>query len=538
MKAARIIAWFFRCFAPGGAGFAARVRPWNALLILIALVCFSAPIEAQLLSQFVDGVDAVVRRTDAGNDGPFDTALHALPELLEIRLGEFDPDEPWDDRFDGIWQGSGGFLRCDLVFAGLINPPGPLGWDDENPEYDPYRFGGNPVFGYIEFDVDEDENTGGELSAPDLRYTGNAARFGGLPHASRLAGRVAENAYAFDADVLTPPFVDRSGEEFHLALIGEYVEEIDVRHESPGGDPDVFEPGETWDIEGEFFHRAHGFEAFEFRCFWNPGSYEPEVMLRFSHDLMTDETTVSLVYPLRNSSAARHEGPTAPVESADGCDDNQNSILEALQALKFSAINADPSDRLLPEFELIAGWEFNSFGTVLDIERWRVLALVGSAYEVYQADGARFVWTDVYPNPVHGDFDGDAIVNPADLAALNAFIASHDADPMFDSDGQVNGILALVDFATGFCLFDADYDGQVSEADGVLKGDLDLDLSLDMNDVDDFVQALVSPQAYSATHGGADPVPRGDFNGDAKLDGQDIPFFVDAILMPSMQPFR
>lgn len=504
-----------------------------ALLLFLAVGAIAAAADAQLPPFVIDGADAVIRRTDFGNDGAFDELVHGLPDLLKIRMGSFDPDEPWEDRFDGVWRTSGGFFRCDLVFAGLVNPPGPLGWDDQNPEYDPFRFGPSPVFGYIEFNMDEDENTGGEIDAPYLRYTGNAARFGGAPHEPYLANRVAMNSRDLDFDITTAPFVERSGEEFHLAFMGERIDEIEVRHETSGGDPDVFEPGEVWDVEGKLFHRAHGFEPFEFRCVANPGAYEPEVLLRFSHNASADETTISLVYPLRNSAAADLEGPEEPVEPSDGCDGNQNSIFEALQALKFSATNADPFDRTLPEFQLIAGWEFNNLGTVLEVDRWRVLALVGSAYGSPQPEGARFVWTDVFPNPICGDFNGDAAVDQADQAALGAFVAVHDADPLFDADGLINGVLAWPDFAVGFCGFDTDFDGFISEDDGVIQGDLDLNQVLDIDDVDDFVQALLAPQDYTATHGGADPIARGDFNDDACLNGKDVQYFVDALLAPS-----
>jgi len=58
-------------------------------------------------------------------------------------------------------------------------------------------------------------------------------------------------------------------------------------------------------------------------------------------------------------------------------------------------------------------------------------------------------------------------------------------------------------------------------------GDMDGSMVVDMNDVDDFVLALVDLVAYEALHPDLDPVALGDINDDGLLDGNDIyPFMV------------
>ena len=51
------------------------------------------------------------------------------------------------------------FFRLDVVFAGLLNPPGPLG-----STFDPFRFRASPPFGFLDIDVDPGSDTGGEMS--------------------------------------------------------------------------------------------------------------------------------------------------------------------------------------------------------------------------------------------------------------------------------------------------------------------------------------------------------------------------------------
>lgn len=477
--------------------------------------------------------DAVIRRTDIGNDGPVDPGLHRLPDVIETRLGTFSPAAPHLDRFNGSWDSNGQYMRFDMVFDGLVNPPGPLSLEKNFPVYEPFLYGPNPAFGYVEFDMDANPDTGGELSDTEYRYLGNVGRFGGLPSDARFLDRAAVTAADCDENVLTAPYVERSGEEFHLALTGEEIDSISIKTEMPGGNPMVFEDGETWVLEGDFFHRAHGFEDYAFTCFDRPGRYKPEVKLQFKHDVLTERTTVSLVYPLTNAADAALQSPGTPVEPNDGCEDNQNSVEEALEDLQISAEFADPWDRMQPDFALIAGWEFNVVANLLVPENWPSFGLVGTAYEQLQGPFERFIWTDAWPNPLPGDFDGSGVRDAADVALLIDFIAANDGVPGVDDDGNgSNGVILWRQFSRSFTVFDTNYDGIVELNDAVIMGDMDLNQAVEFDDVDDFVQALLTPDLYAGTHGGVTGVTRGDINSDLSLDAADIAGFLNILLNP------
>ncbi len=502
-----------------------------AVAVGLVLLTLASAAKGQPIVMLDAPIDAVVRRTDDGGDGAIDPQVQRLPELIEIRIGAFSPTVPHDDRFTGAWDNAGAYARLELVFDGLINPPGPLGLSSSIPVFAPFLHGPNPIYGFIEFDVDGDENTGGELAGPEYRYLGNVARFGGVPSDTRFANRVAADGFAFDGNVTTAPFVDRSGEEFHLAFLGEEISSTHVEYESPGGDPVVFEAGETWLVEGALLHRAHGFENFALMCFDSEGQYEAPVKMLFSHELATDRTTVTVVYPLTNAAWAAMDSPATPVDPNDGCADGQHSIEEALADLQFSAMIADPGTRALPEFQIIAGWELKTPADHLDPAAWRVTALLGTAYGVAQPDASLFIWTDVYPNPLTGDFNGDDTLDIADPTVLNAFVTTNDGNPLYDADGDgTNGSIDWVGHAGNFCVFDTDYDGFVTAADAVVLGDMDLDQIVDVDDIDDFVLSLLDSDSYKAAHGGVDPLLRGDVDGNGTLDGEDIQSFVALLL--------
>src|SRR5262249_28621501 len=151
---------------------------------------------------------------------PNDT-LHAKPDLVGYQIGRWQPTNVANDLYIGSWSATGQFVRVDIGFSGLINPPGPVGIT--SPAYAPYLYGPNPVLGFIEFDLDHDTSTGGETSAPGLRYLANVARFGGKPATPRFADRVALQASDADLPFDTAPYVKRSGEEFHIALFGDHI---------------------------------------------------------------------------------------------------------------------------------------------------------------------------------------------------------------------------------------------------------------------------------------------------------------------------
>lgn len=498
----------------------------------VGLAAATSAFSADTLQMTDPEGDAVIRRSDWGNDAAVNPLVNRMPDLIQLRLGRFLPDQPSNDLFSGQWSDTAIFFRLDIVFDGLINPSGPVYWDDDDPQYDPMRYGPNPLCGYVELDLDGDVNTGGELDYPNDRYLGQVGRFGGVPSGSVFENRVALDRSCNDHNVQSPPFIDRSGEEFHLVFRAEEIDYIDVKSECTGGSPLVFEAGERWILHGDFFHRAHGFEDYAFSCQDRPGRYKPDVQIQFQHDLARDQTTVSLVYPLTNTASAQiaNESP----EPNDGCDDNHNSITEALLDLKWSANNASPIAMQQPEFQLISGWSDNVVFNHANPAGWRLTCLLGSVYATPQPGGDRFIWTDIWPNVVPGDFNGDGASNTQDAGVFGSYIAAHDGDPFYDADVSVNGEIECAGFARDFMVFDMNYDGVVNADDmpiGPIPGDMDLNNQVDINDVDDFALALTDPGFYPVKHEGESPVSRGDMNGDGLFDGADIPGFVDIVLV-------
>lgn len=459
--------------------------------------------------------DVAIRRSDPGANGAIDPVAHRPPDLLACIIGSWEPDDAHADPFSGEWEEDGEFFRLDLRLDGLINPPGTLG--GEFP-FDPFRYGPNPVFGYVEIDMDEDEKTGGETAVPELRYLGNVARVGGVPRGGRFDDRVALGAEAFDHTLSTKPYVDRSGEEFHLALHGWQISTIDR------SDPSdlVFGPGETWVVTGWLLHRAHGYEPFSYACCTGAaGSYEPEVRLRFQHDVEKDRTTITLVYPLTNEASAAMMG-SAFVEPLDPDAANQNSVLEALNELAFAATFPLPEWRIDPDFPLIERWKDKNPNSFLEPDDWRVTVLVGTSYTEPDQD-AFFVWTDLFPNVVVGDFNGDGCLTHSDLEAFDEFRLENDGVAGRDEDGILNGSVDLLDFGPNFSVFDLNYDGVVDEADRLLIGpirvapDLDRDGDVDQTDFG-LLQACLgrpvsmSPDCHDADFDDDDDVDAADLN--------------------------
>lgn len=442
----------------------------------------------------MDGhADRLIRRTDAGADAALLPGQHRAPELIGIRIQNFSPANAAINRFVGCWNAGGEFVRLELAFDGLLNPPGRVGLS--TPDYAPFEFGPHPVSGFIEIDVDDNVNSGGDIDNPENMYPGNIARFGGLPTNPDLADRVALLGPDL-IDFLAPtPHTERTGEDFHIALFGDL---IDQTTEIAGDGDGVFESGEIWTIRGKLLHRAHGYAIFSAAN--GDGDYEPVVDIQFRHSPEADVTVISLVYPINNAGAAAMSG--GPPQAVDNSSTNQNSILEALIDLAASAHSLSGPIHNDPAFPLIAPWETQNPNAFLDSAQWRITCHVGMAYPAQDPFGAFIAWTDAYPSAALGDFDGDGFVTSQDLTVFNAFLAQFDGLFPIDADNALNGRVTLSDFGSNFSLFDINYDGFIDDRDrtGIpVDGDMNGDQLVDLADAVEFVAALLDPaSAFSA----------------------------------------
>jgi len=422
--------------------------------------------------------------------------------------------------FEGQYTDASVFFRMDLFVRGLVNPPGGI----DPFAFSPFRFGPRPIIGFIEIDMDGDINTGGETFAPGFRYLSNVARFGGNVRRADLRARVALSGDAVDGNLLTPPFIERSGEEFHLAFLGDHIEPGDI-HVVVGNNNTQFEAGEVWDVTGPFFHRAHGYEAFSLAEGGGfPGEYIPFSTLRFQHIPIENVTRISLVFPLTNLGAALMRDQ--PVQTNDEDPTNQASVLEALEDLKLSAevLRLFPIDD--PQAELIVNWADRNPRRGLAISGWRVSALLGTSGETPNANAVDIIWTDLFPNVVRGDVDGSGRADMVDAAHVRGFIDKADS-----IDGVLDGRVSIPDFATNFVIVDVNYDGVVDRDDLRLadrRGDQDNDGDIDLRDVSRF-------QLCFGTLGPGDAslaCQRMDLTGDNRVDLADLAAFRERIHGP------
>ncbi len=496
---------------------------------------------ADAVSLIDGGGDAVLRKTTFEAIGDVGEDNRTIPDINKCLWGNYSPTSAPDNLYQGQWLASGDFFRLDVYFLHRVNPPGLI----QDVVYDPYRHGDSPVFGTIEIDVDRNIDTGGETHSPADRYLSNVARFGGKPSAPRYTDHVGISGDN-DGFVSTPPFVERSGEELHISLLGKWLDEI--IEESGDGD-DQFEDGETWIARGRFLHRAHVYETFSGAG--GDGIYEPVVDLRFKHLPGRDETQLTLVFPLTNDAAATQILPSTAVEPMDGDDSNQSSVLEAVADLVDCLQALEPGDalRLHPDFPLVSEWENRSLPSPTDVgdgslygdsSRWHVTLLVGMAYESQDPFGQTIAWTDTLGSPASGDFDGDGSVTMSDVTLFELYLLDNDGNTYVDEGVEPDSV-DLINFGPNFSIYDLNYDGIVDGADKCLMpvlGDFDADFVIDMDDMAVFVQTLLNP-----TLGVAQPMPscaggakraRADFNGDGRIDGEDIQGFVEAITENAM----
>lgn len=412
----------------------------------------------------------IFRSTDIDGSEDFDPQGLGPIDLVDIRVGSWIPVDAAADAFWGEFATAGELVRIELTLRGLVNPPGPLG----PKTFAPYRYGYKPLYGFIEIDMDNDADTGGEIDAPEFRYLANVARFGGLPNLPRFFDRIATDSSSFLRSFEYPPYLERHGEEFHIAFLGNDISSIEV---TDGNTDRVFEAGEEWLIWGHHFHRAHGYEEFSFADGGSTaGEYAPAHPMLFRHDADADLTHISIVFPLTQLGAAGlYDEPLEPINTNPS---DQASIFEALSDLQSSAEFLGKFPIGLPEEDIILRWANKNPSQYLDPRHWSITAIVGTSYAALAPGPAYFVWTDVYPNPVMGDVDGSGYRGAHDARLLADTIAEDDL-----LDGKPDQSAPVPQFAIWMSIFDRNYDGRISGTDIFpSKGDCDNDGDADLAD--------------------------------------------------------
>jgi hypothetical protein len=428
--------------------------------------------------------DAVVRRTDPGNNDPITTGN--IPDLLLVSLVPWEPYDPVTDPYTGqqVDPANSHMFKLDIVFKGLMNPPGPV--DPAGFNHNPLEFGPNPIYGHINIDVDGDD-TGGVLdnAAYFVRYLANSARFGSLP-GNPINARAAITGDDVDYDYDTPPQTERNGVDFTISMCGcstlQIVEE--------GGDGDgIFDEGETWIISGRTFMREFGYkEACDSYFGSDDGLYDPFTETRFSHSTVTDMTTLTLVFPLDMTGAAMLTGE--PEQPIDLDVSNHVSIVEALDDVIYGAGKVGLP---YPVRDIIDGWRNRDPFDYLDVTQWNVTFLVGTAYTSPDVM-AVFAWTDIGFDNAYGDVDGDGTVDSVDETIVVNTIYADDGGPD-DEDGEVNGSVDLINFGPYFSLYDVNGDGYIDIGDEAVYGplaDMDGDGTVESQDFVMFLNAFVA----------------------------------------------
>jgi hypothetical protein len=328
----------------------------------------------------------------------------------------------------------------------------------------------------------------------------------------------------YDSDFFTPPQLERSGAEFVFKLCG--CEPFSILSTSVPDDT-VFSEGDTWEIRGRFFERTSGFNGISLMT-CPPQRYTPLVTLRFSHNMSSDTTTVSMVYATDQTGAAMLAGLASdpPINSEVGCDGDEGSVHEALSDVVVGATIADGfgwGTVELPTRVVSEPWANRGpLAEFLDPTDWRAFVLIGTTYSrsitVPSADGAEFVWSDA--SGVHsGDMNGDGQTNVMDRTVLQSFISANDL-----IDGVMNGRVPTDGFSVEFFLQDLNYDGFVDCTDmadlggsGCCPADWNGEDGLTLQDLFDFLEAWFGGQA--------------DFNTDGQTSIQDIFDFLTAYFL-------
>ncbi len=435
-----------------------------------AVACLGATASDDV-ARFVDGFgDATVRRTDTGCVAALNP-LSNLPDVLRVTLSGWRADDALIDPYTGEVEDDDDaeLFRLDVSFVGLVNPSGRVGIGGG--PFEAFIFGPSPVLGFLEFDVDHDEDTGGELGgAAELRFLANVGRFGGLP-GDDIGERAARSGAGpggcgdHDLDFWTEPFFERSGEDFSLVLCG--CHRVTIESKAGGDQDDTFEAGETWVVRSRYFQRAAGYQdASEVFGGTDFGLYDPKVNIRFSHDIATDTTTITLVEALTMAGAAQLTGePEEPIDYEIG-PFSHHSVIEAVQDL------IDHAGGLNGEVEVLTErWEHKKAEDALEPSEWDVTALFGTSY-AKQEDGL-YVWTDVGFDVRPCDLNADERVNGQDVREYEDALAALDGTSC-DADGRVDGRVVVPGCGPNFSLFDLDGNSVIEFEDRGLfcRGDL------------------------------------------------------------------
>jgi hypothetical protein len=257
-----------------------------------------------------------------------------------------------------------------------------------------------------------------------------------------------------DSSFFSEPQVERSGAEFTLVMCGCFTPVI----VSQGGNLDsIFDSGEVWVVEGRFFERFESFEPLS-ALFGGSGFgfFDPTTRLRFEHDVLSDQTTITLVYPMTNVGAAMVAGHA--VQPVDLSLSNDTSIEEALDDL---IIGADFGSG--PLGVMTSEWQNQDLNDFMNPVEWNVTALIGTAPLTAQPSSF-YVWTDTGFDELMGDLNLNEMLDVLDEQVVEDYIDDNDGT-VIDDDQTVNGQIGIADFGLNFHFYDQNYDGVISEDD-------------------------------------------------------------------------
>lgn len=448
--------------------------------------------------------DAVIRRTDVGNDAVLAPGFTPI-DLIRVQIDGWLPGSPVSDAYTGsVIAGDAEIMRMQIVFAGLVSPPGPLALD--GPVYNPTQFGDRPAYGYFEIDIDDQKNSGGELMPlAKNRYLANVGRFSQSPIGS-ISDRIVREALHVDSDFFSDPQFERSGNEFTLAMCGCFEPSIVAQN---GNSDSIFDVGETWILSGRFFERIESYRI-ESALFGGSdfGLFDPIVELQFVHDPIADQTTITLVFPITQLGAAILDGGSE--QAIDLSLVNHTSIEEALDDLIAGVPFTSGALR-----QLVDSWEDSDPTHYRQPTQWHIRALIGTAPTVPD-QSSLFVWTDAGFGEVFGDLDGDELSNWYDANIISDRISDLDGSED-DADGTKNNQVSIPNFGFAFDFSDLNGDGLISDIDVQLvpcRVDLNADGVLNFFDISAFLVAFSSGDLIV------------DFNLDGVLNFFDISLFL------------